>query len=144
EQFVAAMKFMYGKDLGIDATKLMEISEMVESFSGLRKSLNHPLVGKNAFSHESGIHVAAVLACPLTYESIDPRLVGNERHILMGKHSGLNYIRKRVDDIGLIATDEQLSEILDRVKLIGEKKGRVNDLEFREIVASVIRPVLTT
>jgi isopropylmalate/homocitrate/citramalate synthase len=62
----------------------------------------------------------------------------------MGKHSGLNYIRKRVDDIGLIATDEQLSEILDRVKLIGEKKGRVNDLEFREIVASVIRPVLTT
>ncbi len=144
EQFVAVMKFMYGKDLGIDTTKLMEISEMVESFSGLRKPLNQPLVGKHAFSHESGIHVAAVLACPLTYESIDPRLVGNERHILMGKHSGLNYIRKRVDDIGLIATDEQLSEILDRVKIIGEKKGRVNDLEFREIVASIIRPVLTT
>jgi len=80
----------------------------------------------------------------LTYESIDPRLVGNERHILMGKHSGLNYIKKRVDDIGLIATDEQLAEILGRVKDIGERKGRVNDLEFREIVASVIRPVLIT
>ncbi len=144
EQFVAAMKFMYGKDLGIDTTKLKELSDMVEAFSGLAKPVNQPLVGRNAFAHESGIHVAAVLACPLTYESIDPRLVGNERHILMGKHSGLNYIKKRVDDIGLIATDEQLAEILGRVKDIGERKGRVNDLEFREIVASVIRPVLIT
>jgi len=144
EQFVAAMKFIYGKDLGIETRKLKEISDMVESFSGLCKPVNQPLVGRNAFSHESGIHVAAVLACPLTYESIDPQLVGNERHILMGKHTGLNYVRKRVDDIGLIATEEHLSEILERVKVIGEKKGRVNDLEFREIVASVIRPVLTT
>ncbi len=144
EQFVAAMKFVYGRDLGIDTRKLKEASDMVEAFSGLVKPVNQPLVGRNAFSHESGIHVAAVLACPLTYESIDPQLVGNERHILMGKHTGLNYIRKRVDDTGLIATDDQLWEILDRVKIIGEKKGRVNDLEFREIVASVIRPVLTT
>ncbi len=144
EQFVAAMKFIYGKDLGIDTTKLKEVSDMVESFSGLKKPVNQPLVGQNAFSHESGIHVAAILACPLTYESIQPEMVGNQRRILMGKHTGINYVRKRVDDIGLIATEDQLNEILERVKVLGERKGRVNDIEFREIVASILRPVFTT
>lgn len=144
EQFVAAMKYVYGKDLGIDCTKLKEISDLVESFSGLKKPVNQPLVGQNAFSHESGIHVAAVLSCPLTYESIPPESVGNRRHILLGKHTGLNYIRKRVDEIGLLATDEQLAEVLERVKMLGEIKGRVSDLELREIAASILRPVFTT
>ena len=144
EQFVAAMKFIYGKDLGIDCTKLKEVSDLVESFSGLCKPVNQPIVGHNAFSHESGIHVAAVLCCPLTYESIPPELVGNQRHILMGKHTGINYVRRRVDDLGLMATDEQLAEILDKVKILGEKKGRVNDHEFREIASLIVRSVFTT
>ncbi|MCX6650913.1 MAG: homocitrate synthase family protein [Methanomassiliicoccales archaeon] len=144
EQFVATMKFIYGKDLGIDCAQLKEVSEMVETFSGLRRPVNQPLVGQNAFSHESGIHVAAVLNCPLTYESIPPEAVGNKRHILMGKHTGLNYIRKRVDEIGLMATEQQLTDILEMVKELGEKKGRVDAHEFREIVAYIIRPVLTT
>ncbi|MCG7844739.1 MAG: 2-isopropylmalate synthase, partial [Methanomassiliicoccales archaeon] len=131
-------------DLGIDCSKLKEISDLVESFSGLQRPVNQPLVGQNAFSHESGIHVAAVLNCPLTYESIPPESVGNHRRILVGKHTGLNYIRKRVDEIGLLATDEQLAEILERVKKLGEIKGRVNDLELREIAASILRPVFTT
>jgi len=144
EQFVTAMKFMYCKDLGIECSKLKEISDLVESYSGLKKPVNQPLVGHNAFSHESGIHVAAVLSCPLTYESISPEMVGNQRHILLGKHTGLNYVRKRVNEIGLNATEDQLAEILEMIKVAGEQKGRVNDLELREIVSFVLRPVLTT
>jgi len=138
EQFVATMKYVYRCDLGIDTTKLKELSDMVAEYSGLGLPKNQPLVGQNVFSHESGIHVAAVLNCPMTYEPIPPEEVGNKRHLIMGKKTGLNYVRKRVEDLKLIATEEQLAKILCEVKKTGEKKGRVSDDEFKHIVSAIL------
>ena len=138
EQFVATMKYVYRCDLGIDTTKLKELSDIVAEYSGLGLPKNQPLVGQNVFSHESGIHVAAVLNCPMTYEPIPPEEVGNKRHLIMGKKTGLNYIRKRVDDLNLVATEEQLAKILCEVKRTGEKKGRVSDDEFKHIVSTIL------
>ena len=139
EQFVATMKYVYRCDLGIDTTKLKELSDIVAEYSGLGLPKNQPLVGQNVFSHESGIHVAAVLNCPMTYEPIPPEEVGNKRHLIMGKKTGLNYVRKRVEELNLVATEEQLAKILCEVKKTGEKKGRVSDEEFKQIVSSVLR-----
>ena len=138
EQFVAALKYVYRCDLGIDTTKLKELSDIVAEYSGLGLPKNQPLVGHNVFSHESGIHVAAVLNCPMTYEPIPPEEVGNKRHLIMGKKTGLNYVRKRVEDLNLFATEEQLAKLLCEVKKLGEKKGRVSDDEFKEIVSMVL------
>ncbi len=138
EQFVGAMKFLYGADLGIDTTGLKGLCEMVAQYSKLPISRNHPLVGENVFSHESGIHVAAVLNCPQTYESIPPEVVGNKRHLILGKHTGLNYIKKRLEELHVSATEEQACEILRLVKETGEKKGRVSDNEFKEMVRKVL------
>ena len=138
EQFVASMKFLYAHDLGIDCTKLKSLSEMVASFSKCPVSRNQPLVGDNAFSHESGIHVAAVLNCPMTYECIPPEAVGNQRHLRMGKHTGVTYIRKRLEDMKVEATEDQLCQILLRVKKLGESRGRVSDEEFERIVDEVM------
>lgn len=138
EQFVASMKFLYDHDLGIDCTKLKSLSEMVASFSKCPVSRNQPLVGDNAFSHESGIHVAAVLSCPMTYECIPPEAVGNQRHLTMGKHTGATYIRKRLEDMKVEATEDQLCQILLRVKKLGESRGRVSDEEFERIVDEVM------
>jgi methanogen homocitrate synthase len=139
EQFVATMKYVYRCDLGIDTTKLKELSDIVAEYSGLGMPKNQPLVGQNVFSHESGIHVAAVLNCPMTYEPIPPEEVGNKRHLIMGKKTGLNYIRKRVEELNLVATEEQLAKILCEVKKTGERKGRVSDDEFKQIVSTVLR-----
>ena len=138
EQFVGTMKFIYGCDLGIDCSRLTEICDLVAEYSRLPRPRNQPLVGPNVFAHESGIHVAAILECPLTYESIAPEMVGNKRHILMGKHTGLTYVRKRVEELKLKASEEQLNQILSDVKALGEKKGRVSDNEFRQIVNMVL------
>ena len=56
----------------------------------------------------------------------------------MGKKTGLNYVRKRVDELNLGATEEQLEKVLREVKKIGEKKGRVSDEEFKHIVSTVL------
>jgi isopropylmalate/homocitrate/citramalate synthase len=138
EQFATAMKYVYGNDLGIKCERLTEICDLVAEYSGLPRQRNQPLVGPNVFAHESGIHVAAILECPLTYESIPPEAVGNKRHILMGKHTGMTYVKKRVEDLGLKASDEQLDCILNEVKTLGEKKGRVSDTEFKQIVARTL------
>lgn len=138
EQFAPVMKYMYGVDMGIDCTKLKGICEMVSKATGMPMPRNQPLVGENVFSHESGIHVAAVLNCPLTYESLPPEFVGNQRHIVMGKHSGATYLRKRLEDLGMEANEDELARILNKVKSLGEKKGRVSDAEFKTIADEVL------
>jgi isopropylmalate/homocitrate/citramalate synthase len=138
EQFVVALKYLYGLDTGIDCTKMKALSDHVCAVSGLHKPRNQPLVGTNVFAHESGIHVAAILNCPMTYESIPPESVGNERHIIMGKKTGVNYVRRRLEEMHVVASDQQAAEICRRIKELGEKKGRVSNAEFNEIVAQVI------
>ena len=138
EQFVVGMKYLYGKDIGIESTKMKKLSDTVSQLSGLFKPKNQPLVGTNVFAHESGIHVAAMLNCPLTYESIPPEAVGNERHIIMGKKTGLNYIKKRLDDMRIETSEEQATEICKRVKELGERQGRVSDREFTRIVREIL------
>lgn len=138
EQFAVGMKYLYGSDIGIDCTKMKALSDTICQFSGLHKPRNQPLVGTNVFAHESGIHVAAMLNCPMTYESLPPEAVGNERHIIMGKKTGVNYVKKRLVDMSIDATDEQAVEICRRVKELGERIGRVSDKQFGRIVREVI------
>jgi len=138
EQFVVALKYLYSLDIGIDCTKMKALSDTICKFSGLHKARNQPLVGTNVFAHESGIHVAAILNCPMTYESIPPEAVGNERHIIMGKKTGVNYVKRRLEEMRVEASDQQAAEICRRVKELGEKVGRVSNHDFNRIVDEVI------
>lgn len=138
EQFVTALKVLYGVDTGIDLTHLTEISRQVASMARYHCSVNHPLTGENAFSHESGIHVAAIMNHPSTYEYMEPETVGNRRHLRLGKHSGATYLKKRLQDLGCQCTPSQLNLILDDVKALGEAQGRVEDQEFLTIVKRVL------
>lgn len=134
EEFVIALKVLYGKELGIKTEKLFELSKMVEKFTRAKIHKNKPLVGKNVFSHESGVHVSAVLNNPITYESIPPELVGNRRRFVLGKHSGIFFIRYKLEKKGIKLGEEILEEILKEVKIKGEKRGFVSEKEFWEIV----------
>ena len=135
EQFVMAMKHLYRNDLGIKTEDLTEIARKVSGFAGVSLPPTQPWVGPNAFAHESGIHVAAVLKDPRTYEFLPPETVGNARRIVMGKHSGRSLISARLSEKGMEAPKELLDDIFRRVKELGEEKGDVNDQEFWSIVA---------
>ncbi|UCD14030.1 MAG: homoaconitate hydratase [Thermoplasmatales archaeon] len=134
EQLVMSLKILYKKEMGIDTTKLIELSEMVSHFTGLPIPKMHPMVGMNAFTHESGIHVAAIIENPRTYESISPELVGNKSNILFGKHTGKHLVKQLLDSHGIDADEELLLDIVSQVKQLGERNGCLSDEEIHQII----------
>ena len=138
EQFVIALKVLYDYDMKIDTTGLKELAEMVYNFAGLKIMPHQPLIGENVFAHESGMHIAAILNQPVTYECIPPELVGQTRRLLMGKHSGGTFIKKRLEERNIKATPKEIAIILQEIKILGEFKGKVAEEEFWEIVEMVM------
>ena len=134
EQLVMALNSLYGRDIGISTEGLTDLGDLVFEFAGVNMPANQPWIGPNAFSHESGIHVAAVLNCPMTYESVPPEAVGNRRRLVLGKHSGTAIVLSRLDERGVSASQEKICEIVREIKRLGEKQGRVSDNEFWAIV----------
>ncbi len=137
EQFVVALKVLYNLDIGVKTNGFKELYDIVHEYSGVSVSPNQPIVGDNMFAHESGMHIAAILNQPVTYECIPPELVGQSRKLLMGKHTGSTFIRKRLEEKNIIATSKEIETILQEIKVLGEFKGKVSEDEFWEIVEIV-------
>ena len=66
EELVVTLKAVYGIDIGIDTTQLYNLSDFVGRITGIKMPINKPIVGENAFAHESGIHVHGILKNSLT------------------------------------------------------------------------------
>jgi 2-isopropylmalate synthase len=77
---------------------------------------DQPYVGRNAFAHKGGMHVAGVNTDPTTFEHVDPALVGNTRELLISELSGKGTVRARAQDAGLDLDDEGAARVLERVK----------------------------
>lgn len=116
EEVVMALYALYGVDLQLRTEMLHELSVMVSKYSGVPIPINKAIVGDNAFRHESGIHVAAVMKHPFTYESYDPQLVGQDRKLVFGRHSGTESVKEKLTACGLQMTDEELADIVKRLK----------------------------
>ncbi|WP_449404397.1 LeuA family protein [Haloterrigena salina] len=133
EEFVMAVESLYQTDTGIDTTRIAELSNVVEEKSGMATPGNKPVVGDNAFSHESGIHAAGVIENSDTFEPgvMTPEMVGAERRLILGKHTGTHSVRERLAELGFEPTDDQVTAVTRRVKDFGAEKRRVtvDDLE---------------
>jgi 2-isopropylmalate synthase len=77
---------------------------------------NQPYVGRNAFAHKGGMHVAGVAADPATFEHLDPALVGNRRELLISELSGRRTVSERAKDAGIELSDHDANEVVERVK----------------------------
>ncbi|MCZ7357547.1 MAG: homocitrate synthase family protein [Candidatus Methanoperedens sp.] len=133
EELLVALRVQYGIER-YDVSQLMELSRLVEQYSGLPIPKTKPIVGANAFSHESGIHVAAVLENPMTYELFLPEMVGAKREIIIGKHTGGKALKGVLQKMGYDLTREQMCTILDRVKKCSEAKKKVTCDRLTEFV----------
>lgn len=116
EEVVMALKFVYGCDVDMDTTMFREISEYVSKASGRVLPIWKAIVGTNMFAHESGIHADGALKNPKNYEAFDPSVVGLERQIVIGKHSGKAAIVNKFKEYNIELTNEEASVILEMVR----------------------------
>ncbi len=117
-----------------DLSCLTPLSRMVERYSGITLPRNKPVVGELAFSHESGIHIAAILDDPSTYECFPPELVGSERRFILGKHTGKKALEHVVSSIGCELSDKQICRVLDLVKEHSEHKCNITPVVLRKLI----------
>jgi 2-isopropylmalate synthase len=117
------MRLLYGIRRQFRYEMLSELSELVSNYTNTSVSPNQPLVGKNAYTHKAGTHLAAIIRNPQAYELIPPKAVGNSRHIVFGELSGKNGAAFLMKTLGLDPTPET-SQKLAR----GLKNLRIGDL----------------
>jgi methanogen homocitrate synthase len=96
-----------------------------------------PIVGSNAFAHESGIHIAAILEDPATYEYVPPALLGLERHFILGKHTGKRALIHILGSFGYQLPDEQVLQVLEEIKERSEGKCSITQDVLRAIIQEV-------
>jgi 2-isopropylmalate synthase len=122
----------------VDLSKIGQTSKLVERVTGFSIAGNKPVIGRNAFAHESGIHVHGVMSNSLTYEPFKPELVGADRAIVIGKHSGAHSVQGRLDVLGVKFPAEHMNELLETVKKIAIGGKMIDDAELLAIVDNIM------
>jgi 2-isopropylmalate synthase len=130
----------YNAVTGIVLEKIYPTSRLLSSITGISVPPNKAVVGANAFAHEAGIHQDGILKNPLTYEIILPEKVGvPARRLVLGKHSGRNALRSRLDELGYQTTDAELADCYTIAIAMADAEKEVTDRDLLAIVHQVRR-----
>jgi isopropylmalate/homocitrate/citramalate synthase len=132
EEVALGLESLYGVRTGLKTERLYELSRLVEELSGIPVAANKALVGYNSFAHEAGIHTHGILAHTLTYEPLQPGVVGRHRSMILGKHTGKTALVEKLKERGLERPDPILIEILRRVKSTSEARTKEDLRRFLE------------
>ena len=138
EEIIMAVKTRedyFGVEVGADTTQIFDTSRLVSQLTGYPVQYNKAIVGRNAFSHESGIHQHGVLRNRETYEIMDPAAIGHASVIVLGKHSGRAAFADALAKMGVDLVDNDFKKAFDRFKELADRKGEISEEGIRAIVA---------
>ncbi|TFG08400.1 MAG: 2-isopropylmalate synthase [Promethearchaeota archaeon] len=150
EETAMSLHALYGISMNINTRKIFPTAKLVESYCGGKIKIGRlqPLIGQNAFAHESGIHAHAMIKHARAYEPITPELIGIHRtdnveqivrqSIRLGKHTGGHALKAKLDDLGIATSELQFKKIFDHVKRFGDKGHEVMEEDFLAIVKDVM------
>ena len=142
EEFIMALtvrRNYYQLNHNIKTEQIYPTARRLSRIIGQPIARNKPIVGANAFAHESGIHQAGVLKNPETYEIMTPASIGLPNNaIVMGKHSGKNALKSKLDGMGYSLDGEQIDTVLASVKRLADKKKDIYDEDLEALVLEEI------
>ena len=127
-----------GMETGINTRQIYRTSKLISTIIGAKIPANKPVVGRNAFSHEAGIHQHGVLKNPLTYEIMSPATIGiYDSDLVLGKHSGRHAFEERVEELGYQLSGEALERAFKRFLDLADRKKSVTNKDIEAIVAGL-------
>lgn len=134
EEFVGAAEQLLGIETGIDMNSLKLLADSFLEVLGVEAWPWKPVLGKNNYIHESGIHVDGILKDAGNYEMISPDVFGIIRKIVLGKHSGKKSLQYCAQNLGLNLSGIDLEEFLGQVKKVAiDKKSILSAEEVKRI-----------
>ena len=117
EELAMAMALSGSFESRLDTAKLSTLCDTVALAAGRVIQDQKPVVGRSAFQHESGIHCAALLQDPLSYQPFLPSQVGRgDFEMVIGKHSGTAAIREHFRKQGIEMSRDEARTLLEQIR----------------------------
>jgi 2-isopropylmalate synthase len=127
---------------GVETRELYRTSRLVADLLGIQVPPNKAVVGGNAFSHSSGIHVDGFLKERETYEIMRPEHVGiSESRVVLTARTGRHGLRDRLKKLGYTLSQHELNQAYQRFLAIADKKQEVFDEDLIAILHDEIHPL---
>lgn len=127
EETVMALHVLYGRDTGIQVGQFPAISRLVAQASGRPVAANKSIVGEAVFTHEAGIHVDGLLKNVLNYQGVDPKDLGREHRLVLGKHSGSRAVVRGYQALGIELSEADATQVLQRIRVHANQTKRTPD-----------------
>lgn len=128
---LAVRQSFFGVRTNLHLEEIYSTSRMLSQITGISVPPNKAVVGSNAFAHEAGIHQDGILKNPLTYEIIRPEAVGvPARRLIVGKHSGRNALRTRIEELGYHLSDDEVAQCYRAAMTLADASKEVTDRDL--------------
>ncbi len=138
EEVIAYFKFIEKREINFDFKKIKKLAEIIAKITKRPIPVNKPILGRNIFHHEAGIHTDGIIKNPINYEPYQPEEVGLKRKLLAGKHSGTSIIKFKLKKMGIAITETEAKEILSAVRQKSiDIKRNLNDKEIMDIYFNI-------
>lgn len=135
EEVIMALHLIKRFRPNLDLSSLSEMRSLIENIIASKIPCNKAVIGKSIFDVESGIHIDGIIKNPKNYEPFSPELVGNERKIVLGKHSGRKSIVLKLSELGIKIEGQNIDKLLTEVKTRSIMKATsISDEEFIELI----------
>lgn len=141
EEVILALRLAIRHKPNRDLSVLPRLSELFEQFTGIKIGNKKPVIGRNIFKVESGIHADGIIKNPANYEAYEPGWVGGKTEIIIGKHSGTKAVKLKLQELNFqVPEDVSIDRILNKVKEVCTvNRTSLNNDEFLKIAGEVIR-----
>ncbi len=137
------LKDQFNARTNIIEEKLMDVSKLVESYSGIAIAPNQPIIGDNVFTQVAGVHADGDQKGGLYHNPLVPERFGRRREYAMGKTSGRANIARNLQELGLELTPEQTQRVTRRITELGDRKEVVTQDDLPFIVSDVLKHDVT-
>lgn len=137
-EVVVNLKDRLGMNLSIDEKHLLQVSQMVERFSGKRRADNSPIVGTDVFTQTAGIHADGDKKGNLYQTELRPERFARGRSYALGKLSGKASLVKNLERLDIVLAEADQDKVLHRIVELGDAKKRVTSDDLPFIIAEVL------